>query len=393
MGSEIGTMTEKYNDEMYEVDDIDADIAAKKELIKEAEALKEEDDLGAALKKASQLQRQWKQIHSWESGYEEDLRQEFDENLDQVYAKRNQWYEVVKEKKNFLIREAKALSDNENWKEATQKMNELMNRWKESGTAGKKVDDELWDKFRDARQTFFDKKDEYFEGMRHQFENAKDKKEELIEKAIELKDSEQWQDTSKKFQDLMDQWKQIGSAGKEYEQALWDRFNEARQSFYSKRNEHYDKLHAQQEQVYEQKKELIQQAQDVLDKEDFSKENTEFMKSLNAKWKESGHAGKKLEDEIWPLFKQTLDSYFDGLKQWTKNRHQNWIDRMEQTKARKQDLIENQKRAIKRLEDDMNGLVSETQRNEMEEEVKEKEEFIQQLENEIQDIEKKLEDQ
>ena len=115
------------------------------------------------------------------------------------------------------------------------------------------------------------------------------------------------------------------------------------------------------------------------------------MKQLNVKWKELGNAGKKLEDTIWPEFKETLDHYFEGLKDWNENREVRRKERLAQAKSRKQDQIQNQKRQISRLEDDMNGLISETQRKEIEEEIKDKEDFIVQLENEIVDIEKRLE--
>ncbi|MBP3853501.1 MAG: DUF349 domain-containing protein [Erysipelotrichaceae bacterium] len=374
-------MSERYDDDYYEVDDMDADIEAKKELIKEAKELQNEEDLAKALNKANLLQRQWRQIHSWESGYEEGLRQEFDENLDVIYAKRGELYDAVKEKKNDLIERAKALADNDNWKEATQKMIALMDEWKQAGNAGRKIDDELWERFRGARHNFFQKKDEYFQSLRSQFEQAKGKKEDLIEQAEQIKDSTQWKETGDKFRSLMDQWKEVGSAGREYEETLWKAFNDARQTFYANRDEYYKGLRDAQQQVFEKKNELVKEAKEILDQQQFTKEQTELMKAMNAKWKEIGNAGKRLEDQIWPEFKETLDRYFEELKQFNQNRHQNWLERMSEAKNNKLDQIQNQKRQIARLEEDMNGLVSESQRVEMEEEVKEKEAFIEQLES------------
>ena len=46
-------------------------------------------------------------------------------------------------------------------------MNELMQQWKASGTAGKETDDELWDAFNAARQKFFDRKHEHWENLQH----------------------------------------------------------------------------------------------------------------------------------------------------------------------------------------------------------------------------------
>lgn len=39
----------------------------------------------------------------------------------------------------------------------------------------------------------------------------------------------------------MDAWKAAGNAGREFDDDLWNAFNEARQKFYAKRNEFYEK--------------------------------------------------------------------------------------------------------------------------------------------------------
>ena len=58
--------------------------------------------------------------------------------------------------------------------------------------------------------------------------------------------------------------------------------------------------------------------------------------------------------------------------------------------SRKEEQIANQKRQIKRLQDDMTGLVSEATVADLQDQVEDKEDFIKQLEQEIEDIEKKL---
>ena len=57
---------------------------------------------------------------------------------------------------------------------------------------------------------------------------------------------------------------------------------------------------------------------------------------------------------------------------------------------RKQDMIQNQRRQIKRLQNDIVGLIGERAIKETEEEIAEKEEFIKELEADLEDIEKTL---
>lgn len=215
----------------------------------------------------------------------------------------------------------------------------------------------------------------------------------MIKKAAALVDSKDWQKTSEEFRHLMEEWKAVGSAGKEYEDQLWAAFNESRQTFYERRNAYYNELHAEQDQKYEQKKELIAKAKVIVDRNEYTRENTKEMKDLNVEWKTIGSCGKDKEDQVWKEFREIMDAYFNGLKQWNEQKHQQWRQRMMDARSRKQELVQNQKRQIKRMQDEMVGLLGQRAIDEMEERIEEKKEFIQQLEEELADIEKRLNEQ
>ena len=85
-----------------------------------------------------------------------------------------------------------------------------------------------------------------------------------------------------------------------------------------------------------------------------------------------------------------MDEYFAGLKSASEKRRANWREHMSEIISRKEEQIANQKRQIKRLQDDMTGLVSEATVADLQDQVEDKEDFIKQLEQEIEDIEKKL---
>ena len=117
------------------------------------------------------------------------------------------------------------------------------------------------------------------------------------------------------------------------------------------------------------------------------------MKDLNVEWKTIGSCGKDKEDQVWKEFREIMDAYFNGLKQWNEQKHQQWRQRMMDARSRKQELVQNQKRQIKRMQDEMVGLLGQRAIDEMEERIEEKKEFIQQLEEELADIEKRLNEQ
>lgn len=374
------------NDERYEVSDYDEDIAARKELIEEAKNLPETADW----RDAAKLQKRWKRIEYWESAYEEELAQEFDRYIDALYAKRNETLKNNVQEKEELVKEAKGLQNSDNWNEVTEQMNALMNRWKEIGSAGREQDDALWEEFNAARQAFYDRKRKHWESIQSAFKNAHKVKEELIEKAVALKDSSDWKKTSEAYRELMEAWKQAGSAGRDVENELWDKFNEARQAFYDRRNAHYEELHAEQDARYTQKKALVEQAKVIVAASEFTKENTAKMKKFGSDWKEIGACGRDRENEIWSEFRETMDAYFAGLKQWNEQRHQQWRQRLVDARARKVELIQNQKRQIKHMEEEIVGLLGQRAIDDMEDRIAEKEEFIEQLEAEVADLDKTL---
>ena len=93
----------------------------------------------------------------------------------------------------------------------------------------------------------------------------------------------------------------------------------------------------------------------------------------------------EVKDKYW-----TLTGYFNSLKEWNEERHQQWRQRMSDARGRKQELIANQKRQIRRMQDEMVGLLGQRAIDEMQEQIEEKEAFIAQLEAELEDIDKTL---
>ncbi len=378
-----------YEEEFVEERDLDEDVQLKKDLIEKAKSLNENEDLQAVFKEVSTLQKQWKRIPNYESALDEQLQQEFESYVDAIYAKRNDLYKKNAETKEGLISKVKGLLNTDNFSKATGEINELMQEWKKTGSASKDKDDELWAKFNEARQAFFDKKNEYYESLQAGFKKAAEVKEEIIKEAKELVDKTNWKETGEEFKALLAKWKEAGSAGRDNENRLWNEFNEHYQAFLTKRNAFFDELHEKQKDAAEKKQELIAKAKEILKSNDFSKDNTQIMKTMTAKWKEIGSAGKD-ENGLWNELRETVDGYFDGLKKAAEERQAKWREKMLETKNRKLELIANQKRQINRLQQDMPFMYSERQLNEANEEIADKQEFIAELEKQIAEIDEKL---
>ena len=129
------------NDELYEVEDMDADISLKEELVEEAKNFAESSNWNETQRELSNLKRRWKRIHYWESDYEDQLRDEFESALDAVYAKRNEVYKEAQTIKENLVKRAQELAQTDNLNKASKEANELMDEWKKAGHAGRETDE------------------------------------------------------------------------------------------------------------------------------------------------------------------------------------------------------------------------------------------------------------
>lgn len=377
------------NEKMMKEKDLDEDIQSRQSLIEQAQNLQEDADWRELVREIEHLKRSWKRISYWESAYEDKLEEEFEAAIDALYAKRNEVYQNAHVIKKELLERARELSVTTNFHPATEEMNELMRQWKAAGSAGND-DDQLWDEFTQLRQLFYDNKHQHWEELQQKFENSRQQKHGLIQEALLLADSTEWQKTSEKMQELLEQWKKSGSAGREYDDQLWNEFNEARQKFYDKRNQHYDELHEIQKGIYEVKKGLVEKAQAILDTKQYTRENTELMQNLSKEWKQAGSCGKKYENQIWDEFRTVMDEYFSGLREANEQKHQQWRQRMMDARKHKMDLIASQKRQLKRMQENLVGLLSQREYDMMTEDIEDKKEFIKELEEQLEDIDQAL---
>lgn len=367
--------------EFERVADLDEAIAQRRELIEQAKALVEEEDAKEAINKINDLNRKWRRIPYWESAFEDELAEEFEGYLNACYGKRRELYQANASAKEAIIAEAQKENAN---------MNALMDKWKAVASAGKEKDEELWEKFNAIRQEFYEKRHQAWENQKENFAKAKEIKEKIIKEAEKLVDNENIVATNEAFKDLFEKWREAGRADSEINDELWEQFRSLRQQFNERRNAYFHELRDTQNKAYQAKKALIEEAKQHLEEAKFTKEVTERMKALSVEWKAAGSAGRERDDRIWKEFRAVMDQYFDGLKKNREDRQAQWQERLNSNKEYKNELIQNQKRQIDRLEREKAEALAESQIREIEETISEKQAYIAELEKEIEEIDSKL---
>lgn len=369
---------------------IDESLKNKEALVEEAQKLAAEEDVNKAAREASALNRKWK-FSDEESLSEKELREKFEEAINVIYAKRNEMFGSVEEIKKNIISKAKEVAELTNFKDATNKMNDLMAEWKTAGHLSKEQDDELWNEFNAIKQAFYDKKAQAYEEFKVKAAKAVETKEKLVAKAKELATSTEFKKTGEELNKLFEEWKQAGrSNDSKVDDELWKQFQEARKNFYDARDAYYKEMRKVYAARVEEKEKLVVEALDILENKEFGKEVTAKIKGLRDKWKEIGSAGKEKEDEIWSRFNGAINKYFEGLKEHNETRHEEWVSRMQESVAYKKSQIEKLKKDIIREEQNAKESLRESAQAEAQEVIAEKNDYIAKLENDIKDIEEKL---
>ena len=313
----------KMNKELRDYD-FKKNLEQKQALCAEAEALDEEADIVDAFKKLQQLHTSWREIGPVSKEIREELWTRFKNASAVINKKYQSFFEERKanEKKNAEGKEAlcvkiEAIStDNLKtyaaWDEATKAIIGLQEEWKKLGFASRKVNTELFARFRKSCDEFFAKKAEFFKRMKDELAAHLAKKIELCEKAEALKDSTEWKKTTDALIALQKEWKTVGPVVKKHSDAVWKRFIAACDAFFEEKKKQNVNVHSVEHENLKQKKDIIAQINSILENKE-TEDAPNKVRELMKKWQEVGHVPYKEKDKVYAEYKAAIDKAFEQL--------------------------------------------------------------------------------
>lgn len=313
----------KMNKELRDYD-FKKNLEQKQVLCAEAEALDGEADVVDAFKKLQQLHTTWREIGPVSKEIREELWTRF-KNASVVINKKYQaFFEERKanEKKNAEGKEAlceqieaistEGLKTYAAWDEATKAIIALQEEWKKLGFASRKVNNELFARFRKSCDEFFAKKAEFFKQMKDELAANLAKKIELCEKAEALKDSTEWKKTTDALVALQKEWKTVGPVVKKHSDAVWKRFIAACDAFFEEKKKQNVNIHSVEHENLKLKKDIVAQINAILEAEE-TEDAPAKVRELMKKWQEVGHVPYKEKDKIYAEYKAAIDKAFEQL--------------------------------------------------------------------------------
>ncbi|MCF8258815.1 MAG: DUF349 domain-containing protein, partial [Flavobacteriales bacterium] len=207
-------------------EDQHANLEAKRALVAEVAGMVEQcgDSLprfNTAAKRLEEIKELWKHVGQVDKKANMRVWNEFKEAQDAFFgAKRGLMGEARagfkenKAAKEALIASAMAIKDSTDWKETTEELKKLQNRWKTIGPAGPRDDQKLWKQFRESCDAFFTTKKHFFDTIDdRQAGNLKAKEEMLKEMAATKLEGDK--DTMREpIKAIMDRWTGLGHVPK-----------------------------------------------------------------------------------------------------------------------------------------------------------------------------------
>lgn len=175
------------------------------------------------------------------------------------------------------------------WKQMTTNVDALFAQWQEAQKKDRKFPkataDELWKRFRAARNTLDQARRKYFAELDQSTKGAKAAKEALITKAEAL--IPQGAAGLTAYRGLLDQWKLAPRGPKKVDDALWKRFKAAGDAIYAAKNEEFERDEAEYQGNLVIKLEILTEAEALLTATDYAQARA-TLNGFQKRWDAAG---------------------------------------------------------------------------------------------------------
>lgn len=290
-------------------------LAIREAIIQKAEEMKKATEIRT--EDWNTLLEEWRHAPFIEKEENDRLWQQFEkarnvfyENKQERIEERNKELMQNLDWKMEVCEEAETWQNSNKWQEGTEAFKGLFERWKDIGHVPSiEKNDELWERFRRAKDNFFQRKSAHYEEIKKEQEANYEEKLKLVEEAEQLKEQRTWKITSAAFNLLMVKWKTIGKVPYEKSEEIWSRLQAARDFFYNARRESMKEIREKLEENLSIKEELAHQAQTLKDSTNWE-EVTRELNHLMTIWKKTGAVPREKSDEVWEKFLSARKHFF-----------------------------------------------------------------------------------
>ena len=212
-----------------------------------------------------------------------------------------------------IAEEAERLAASTRYAESAQGFRDLLERWKSAPSAGQMRDRELWRRFAAAREAFYEQRNRAYAERARERAATVERKEALIAESEALATSDDGRAIGDALERLMTEWKAAGHAGRDQEQALWERFSASRRAAFDRRRSMAAERDRQRGGARATKRELITQTEALIEPFDAAAAEPALARQME-EWKAAGSAGRADDEELWQAFRAARDQVLTQLR-------------------------------------------------------------------------------
>jgi len=314
----------KINKELRDLD-LKKNFEAKISLCEKAEELFLEPNPVNAFRSLQDFHNQWREIGPVPQELKNEIWERFKEATSQINKRHHEYFEKQKDdqRKNLeakiaLCEEVDAInlleiSNFKEFDERADKVVELQKMWRTIGFAPKKQNNKVYQRFREACDTFFEKKRGFYADNKEIQLNNLQLKTELCIQAEGLQESTDWKATSDALIKLQKEWKEIGPVPRKQSERCWKRFRKACDHFFNRKTEFFAALDTSYEDNLKAKLAIIEELEKFEPGADVQVA-FERLKELQRKWTDIGFVPFNMKDEITNKYRAAINKEFDKLK-------------------------------------------------------------------------------
>lgn len=305
--------------------DMKKNLDSKIELCEKAEELLDEKSITKAFKALQKLHEEWKEVGPVPQEKKDEIWERFKAATDKINQIRREHYAKIEEEQAGNLETKKALCDKAEeliaeeytsvnaWQKKSNELSEIFNVWKTVGPASKKDNEEIWQRFRGAMDTFFAKKKAFFASLKDRQTENLERKTQLCIEAEALMESTEWKNATEQMKKLQEEWKTIGPVPKRHTDKIWKRFRAACDTFFNRKNEHFSGRRTEEEANLAAKKALIEEIK-AFEIGPNRNENMDAIKAFQKRWIEIGYVPMKHKDAINKEYRELIDGLFDTMR-------------------------------------------------------------------------------
>ena len=349
--------------------DFKKNLEIKTHLCEAAEKLADVEDPISAFHQLQKLHQEYRETGPVAKELRDEIWKRFKDASTVINKRHQDHFEAIKAKeeenlakKTELCQQVEALEFDglktyAQWEEMTKQVLAIQAEWKTVGFTPRKVNAEIFERFRMACDRFFQAKTAYFKANREKLNANLTAKNALIEKAEALKDSTDWGATTNKFVELQKEWKAIGPVAHKVSDAIWKRFNDACNYFFEQKNAANAGQRKEEEANLELKKGVIAELEKLV--ENASDDLWKSVRELQARWNEIGHVPYSKKEKMYRRYRELCDKIYDTLHETAGRRRmdnfrKNVADKggseLTRERGRLQNALENKKQEIQNYE-------------------------------------------